>query len=306
MSSLPLSSVVRAHQARAKTWRVLPHEAGFLILYDLVLSRLLLSANVPWAEVTLWLAFLTISVALVGLTAVCDRPWAWRVRLGSYVVLMNTAYFRMGAAVAAIGTGSQDATLRRLDALLFGQPLPLYFDVSYRIASETLSICYFLLFPYILLSCGRQLVRYGRAPDETRAFYGGLFLIYAIAFAGYLLIPARGPWLDMPAAFAHPISGGWFTAFNQRVVEQNSNRVDVFPSLHVAASAFMLFFDRRFARWRYRLYLPAAIGLWISTLYLRFHYGVDVLAGLLVALIGLRVAFVMARPSNLPTGETPR
>jgi membrane-associated phospholipid phosphatase len=108
----------------------------------------------------------------------------------------------------------------------------------------------------------------------------------------------------MPAAFPHAIAHGWFTTFNQRIVDANSNRVDVFPSLHVAASAFMLFFDRRFARWRYRVYLPAAIALWISTVYLRFHYGVDVLAGALVALIGLRVAFTVARAASLDTGAT--
>jgi membrane-associated phospholipid phosphatase len=161
--------------------------------------------------------------------------------------------------------------------------------------SDLLSVCYFLLFPYILVSCARQLVRLGRAPDEARAFYSGLFLIYAIGFVGYLFVPARGAWLDMPAAFRHPIAGGWITALNQQIVARGSNRVDVFPSLHVAVSAFILFFDRRFAPWRYRVYLPAAIGLWISTVYLRFHYGVDVIAGALLAFVGLRVAFAMTR-----------
>ena len=85
------------------------------------------------------------------------------------------------------------------------------------------------------------------------------------------------------------------TALNRAVVGQGTNGVDVFPSLHVAASAYMLFFDRRFARWRYRLYLPAAVGLWFSTLYLRFHYGIDVIVGALVAAIALRVAFATAR-----------
>lgn len=305
MSSLPLSSVVRARPARTSTLRVLPHESGFFALYAFVLVRLLLSPfGTAWVEVAVWLGFLMVSLSLVVLTESCDRPWAWRVRLGSYVVLMNAAYFRMGSVVAAIGAVSQDAPLQRLDTLLFGRPLPLYFDASHRAVSELLSICYFLLFPYILLSCGRQLIRYSRAPHETRAFYTGLFLVYAIGFIGYLLVPARGPWLAMPTAFPHAIARGWFTAFNQSVVDQNSNRVDVFPSLHVAASAFMLFFDRRFARWRYRIYLPAAIGLWISTVYLRFHYGVDVLAGGVVALIGLRVAFAIARPSTLDYGAT--
>jgi membrane-associated phospholipid phosphatase len=211
---------------------------------------------------------------------------------------MNAAYFRMGAVVEAAGGPPRDALLAHLDTLVFKRPLPLYFDVSHALVSELLSICYFLLFPYILLSCGRQLVRFSRAPHETRAFYSGLFLVYAIGFIGYLAWPARGPWLEMPLAFSRHIAGGWLTAFNQSVVDRASNRVDVFPSLHVAASAFMLFFDRRFAPWRYRAYFPAAVGLWISTVYLRFHYGVDVLAGAIVAILALRVAFAMSRDAQ--------
>jgi membrane-associated phospholipid phosphatase len=106
----------------------------------------------------------------------------------------------------------------------------------------------------------------------------------------------------MPNAFHYPIAGGWMTALNQAVVAHGSNRVDVFPSLHVAVSAFILLFDRRFAVWRYRVYLPAAIGLWISTLYLRFHYGVDVIAGALLAITGLRMAFAIAARRRAESG----
>ena len=295
MSSAPLSLYERSERsrlallpssphARAGGFRILPHEVAFFALYALVVARLLQSPRgVVWTEVGIWLAFGAASAFLIVLTRRRDASWTWRTRLGGYVVLMNAAYFRMAAVFSATGGVRQDSALQRIDALLFGRPLPLYFDgASHVVVSELLSICYFLLFPYILLSCGRQLVRYADEPVEARAFYSGLFLLYALGLAGYLLVPAQGPWLDMPDAFVHGIPGGWMTALNHAVVARGSNRVDVFPSLHVAASAYMLFFDRRFARWRYRLYLPAAVGLWISTLYLRFHYGIDVLAGALL------------------------
>jgi membrane-associated phospholipid phosphatase len=274
---------------------ILPHEYAFFALYAVVIVRLLLVRPVAWAELSVWLAFAVTSAALVLLTRRRDGIGTWRLRLGAYVLLMNAAYFSLGAVFTASGDVRRDALLQRADTLLFGRPAPLYFDgvVGSGIA-DLLSFCYFLLFPYILISCARQLVRLRRSPRETRAFYSGLFVVYAIGFLGYLFVPAQGAWLDMPAAFQHPIAGGWMTAFNQRVVAQGSNRVDVFPSLHVAVSAFILFFDRRFALWRFRVYLPAAVGLWISTLYLRFHYGVDVLAGALLAMIGVRVAFAMA------------
>ena len=302
----PLTLVPISPRARTHASKPLPHETVFVALYGLVATRLLLSPiGIVWTELVIWLSFAACSVGLLLLTRWRNTVWAWRVRLGGYVVLMNAVYFRMGAVFSATGGVRRDAALQRLDALLFGRPLPLYFDgAPHATMSELLSICYFLLFPYILLSCGRQLVRLRRAPGESRAFYSGLFLLYALGFVGYLLVPAQGPWLDMPNAFRHGLGGGWMTALNRAVVERGSNRVDVFPSLHVAASAFMLFFDRRFARWRYRLYFPAAVGLWISTLYLRFHYGIDVLAGALLAVVALLVAFAVAARTDASMGVT--
>ena len=287
----------RKATARAEPILVLPHEIGFFGLYGLVMSCLMLSPlGLAWTELAIWSVFATTSTALIFLAHRFPRLWTSRLRLGAYLLLMNAVYFRMGAVVTVTGGVHRDATLQHVDTLLFGRPLPQYFDGwSHPLVSEIASFCYFLLFPYIVFSCGRQLVRLRRAPAEAKAFYAGFFLVYAIGFVGYLLVPARGPWLAIPEAFAHPVAGGWMTALNRGVVDRGSSGVDVFPSLHVAASAFMLFFDRRYARWRYRLYLPAAVGLWFSTLYLRFHYGIDVIAGALVAWVALRMAFAIAR-----------
>lgn len=314
MSSVPLRALQRhessaevsppSPRAAPEAVGALPHEYAFFALYALVVTRLLFAGHMAWSELLIWGGFAAASAALILLTSERDKVTTWRVRLGAYVILMNAVYFRMGAVFDVVGGVRRDALLQQVDTLLFGRPLPLYFDGAAQPGiAELLSFCYFLLYPYILISCGRQLVRLGRAPREARAFYSGLFLVYAIGFAGYLFVPARGAWLDIPAAFRHPITGGWITALNQRVVEGGSNRVDVFPSLHVAVSAFILLFDRRFAPWRYRVYLPAAVGLWISTLYLRFHYGIDVFAGALLAVVGLRVAYAMSKRGTIWKGE---
>ena len=62
--------------------------------------------------------------------------------------------------------------------------------------------------------------------------------------------------------------------------------MDVFPSVHVAVSAYLLLFDWRHRRRRFRWFLLPCLILWFSTLYLRFHYFVDELAGVVAALAG--------------------
>jgi 1-acyl-sn-glycerol-3-phosphate acyltransferase len=272
--------------------RILAHEAAFGLLYGLVIGRLLTSAKaIAWGEIAVWSVFAAVSAALVVMAERVPSSLAWRVRLAAYLVLMNLAYARMGIVHRQLGTALGDVALQGVDRTLFGIVLPLSLDGwTSPAASQFFSICYFLLFPYIVISCARQIWRYERAPDEARRFFAGLFTVYAIGFAGYLLVPAAGPYIAMPGAFAHPITGGGMTALNGAVIQRGSNHVDVFPSLHVAVSAFFLGFDRRFARWRFVAYALPACGLWVSTLYLRYHYGIDVLCGFALAGLGLSVA----------------
>src|SRR5204863_1230406 len=76
----------------------------------------------------------------------------------------------------------------------------------------------------------------------------------------------------------------------QPYVDGGSNGVDVFPSLHVALSLYLLGFDWwHFPARFWRLLVPC-VALWFSTLYLRYHYVVDLIAGVAISLVGLWVA----------------
>ncbi len=75
------------------------------------------------------------------------------------------------------------------------------------------------------------------------------------------------------------------TDLNQQVVLMGSTGVDVFPSLHCAISCYILFFDFAHRRWRFFVFVVPCVGLWISTIYLRYHYFIDVIVG-----FGLSVA----------------
>jgi hypothetical protein len=274
---------------------LLPHELAWGALFALVGVRLVAASGFG-ATTLLWWGLALLAALPVVASLRTPSEGRWRVRLLACLVVMNGAYALMGRVVAATGGVRRDALLQRIDTRLFGAPLPLYLDRSaaHPAAVELLSACYFAFLPYVAVSCvGYALRRPARERPVAAAFFAGLFTVYAIGFLGYFLVPARGPWLDIPGAFAHPLplaAGGWITRLNDAVVRHGSNGVDVFPSLHIAVSTFILLFDRRHARWRYRLCVLPAIGLWVSTVALRYHYGVDVLAGFALALVGLRLA----------------
>ncbi|MGH7371035.1 MAG: phosphatase PAP2 family protein, partial [Candidatus Methylomirabilales bacterium] len=58
---------------------------------------------------------------------------------------------------------------------------------------------------------------------------------------------------------------------------------DAFPSGHTAIVLVVLFYARGFVRGLFWIFLPMVVALIFSTVYLRYHYVVDVLAGILLA-----------------------
>ena len=63
-----------------------------------------------------------------------------------------------------------------------------------------------------------------------------------------------------------------------------------FPSLHAAVSLLALFYAWRYVRFWFWVLLPFVLGLWVSTIYLRHHYVVDLFAGWLLAPVAAWVA----------------
>jgi len=258
--------------------RLLPHEYIFQLFVLITWFRLVPASGFSAPLSLLYFSFLLIAALLIYLsTRIPQRQWPWRLRLLYYPIVMNVAYMNMAPVVAAIHRGPLlDTSLRHIDHLLIGENLSLRLEPYIRpVFTEPLSFCYMLFIPYLTFS---MLVYFCGPLPLLKRFYLGLFTIYGFGFLGYTFVPAAGPYLAM-SEFHVPFTGWYFTRWNAAMVHFGSNGVDVFPSLHCAISSYMLFFDRWYKKWRFRLYAVPCIGLWFSTIYLRYHYFIDVLGG---------------------------
>lgn len=282
------------------------HEAAFTAFFLLTWARLAPAAG--WgASASLLYAALALAVpSLAALAGWAQRrwggPWPGRVRLFAYLPLMCFVFRDLRRTVPLFHPGHMDALLQSWDLRLLGAALPHLLDgLPGRAATEALSVCYMLFFPLLLAASVRWLF----APAAAAlAFYAGLFTLYAAGFAGYVTLPALGPYAAMH--FAAPTQGYAATRLLLQTVPWGTNRADAFPSLHCAVSAFILGFEllagrRRVAAWGA---LPVA-GLWASTVLLRFHYAVDVLAGFALAglCLALAAALLPRAPSRIPSGR---
>lgn len=277
--------VFSAFTDRAARWGALPHEYAFGGWLAGMAAWLLAVAGPGRFQSQLFLACALLSL---GLIAWCQRrptPLRWRLRLLWYPSAMGLSFYALPGAVAVLGRPNADARLAAVDQHLLGRPAA---EILQAIASpgltDLLTLCYLFFFVVLVFGpghyCLRDLARF-------RACIVGLFVLYAFGFAGYVALPAGGPFRALPDL--PPLPTGPLAQWMHPVIVGGSNGVDVFPSIHFTASLYLLLFDwwhyrRRFWRWL----LPIA-GLWLSTVYLRYHYLVDLLAGVPLAILALWV-----------------
>ena len=279
--------------------RILPHEYAFNLFLALTWGRLVLRPGPAPMAALIYFGGLLVSIAVILWSGRDPAPWRWRVRLLLYPALMGLAFFLMPAVVTELGIPRADAMLVQWESALTGPNLNLAIQ-GWEPAwlTDTLMVSYVFFFYYLIAGpayyCIHDLPRF-------RQCFAGLFVVYALGFVGYTYLPAGGPHRFLE--FDRPLTGGWITWAAKPLLDDASNRVDAFPSIHVAVSLYLLVFDRWYYRRRFRRLLIPCVALWISTVYLRYHYCIDVVAGIAIAAIGLWVASRYGR--SIPTAGVP-
>jgi hypothetical protein len=206
------------------------------------------------------------------------------------LILCVLAYENVHDLTYVIRPDTVDAALRALDERLLGATPAAALDPYVRPwLTEVMSGAYALYFVYPAL----LLWLLYRRGDLTRFREVGLALGLCLygGLIGYMLVPAVGPRYAMAAELHSQLVGPWLTAPAARAWDaiELIDR-DCFPSLHTGLTMLSLVYFVRLRRVLPRgrlivaLITPPIVLLWLSTMYLRYHYAVDVLAGAALAL----------------------
>jgi membrane-associated phospholipid phosphatase len=133
---------------------------------------------------------------------------------------------------------------------------------------------YFLPLTFVLV-----LYLKGREP----AFNESIFVLtfgYYVSFIGYILFPAIGPRYTLTSLYSVPLEGSWITDFVRDTLNAlEHNKRDCMPSGHTQIVLMVLFLTYRYERFLFCLFFPIICGLILSTVYLRYHYVIDLFAG---------------------------
>jgi len=201
-------------------------------------------------------------------------------------------YTNLHDTIGFVNPNDLSGALLTMDVWLFGGEPCLWAEQFYsRDRTEFFQLLY-MSFVLIAPAVPLFLLFAKRFEDSRRAALS-IILCFYLGYALYLILPAAPPRLALAADFKKNLGGDPF--FASMAAERAFSLLPTdsraaFPSLHAAVSLLALGLAWRFTRGLFFLLLPAAIGLWVSTIYLRHHFVVDLLAGFALAPVAYALA----------------
>jgi membrane-associated phospholipid phosphatase len=267
-------------------------------------------SSVP-VSITVRLALLAlVPFAIAAVRARRPRPGSTaEIVCDFYVVGVVVGVFdSLGPLIHAVNPVDKDPWLVAIDRRIFGvDPTAALERFGNAALSDVLTVCYALYYfhPIVL---GAFLYR-----DDKRAGLAGtsrrfrsyaftMVTVFFVSYVGYFLVPAVGPRFTLTHSGPLP-RGAVARAIDDTLNVLETNKRDCFPSGHTMVVTAVLMEAARRSRRTFLGFLPFAVGLVAATVYCRYHYGIDVIAGLLLAFVVVPLArrvvpYVSALPST--------
>jgi membrane-associated phospholipid phosphatase len=198
---------------------------------------------------------------------------------------VGACYKEMARLVPAVRGWNGDQWLADLDFRFWhANPCVWLERIQTPGLTEFLQIAYTLFLPAMLLVA---FVIWRRGNYGNFQYYAFLIALgFITSYIGYLLVPARGPRFLLVSLQHAPLRGLWLFGSMQGGLDRlESIAFDCFPSGHTEITILACWGSQMASKWLFRTYLAYTPALIFATVYLRYHYSVDLLAGAALALI---------------------
>ncbi|MHC4922811.1 MAG: phosphatase PAP2 family protein [Planctomycetota bacterium] len=233
---------------------------------------------------------------------------AWHLAHGGFgLLILPTVFDGVRHLVPALPEKRWDPELAAFDRDWLGADIPRWSErILTADLADVMMLFYFLYFlmPLVLLA-GYALN--GRIRELYRAAFVialGLYLTYFL----YLLVPAAGPRFAHPhGPLSEPLPEGRITGLLHDLIRDLEPQPwDAFPSAHIVLGLLCagLAWPLRGA-WRWGMAI-VGVGTAISTVVLRYHWVVDLLAGFVVIGLCAGAAWALQRRADAKSGASDR
>jgi len=254
----------------------------------------------PGATAQVAAAFL-LPFAFAAVRARRPRPGSLLASVADFgpILPLLLVFDNLGPFVLGTSSVDLDPVLVAADRALFlgADPTRLLEPLTGALLLEVLTVCYALYYfhPIVLGALlWRDDLRAKTPGARFPAYVFGMLLVFYVSYAGYFLVPAIGP--RFTVSHAGPLPRGTIAqAIDGTLDRLETNRRNCFPSGHTMVTIAVLADAARRSRRTFLGFLPFALGLVLATVFGRYHYVVDVLAGILLAFVVGGAARALAR-----------
>ena len=273
-----------------------------ILAYQSIVAVIILATwtrhDLPAAYLGLNLALMGVTVGLAWLEAL--RPSRLTTFLHSWwpVVAVPISFKEVAWVVPGVQSFADHAwdwRLQSWDELLFGDTRGFLRSIASAPVAEFMTIGYWSYFPLSLV-LGAALYR----PPDLRRFREAVTILlvgWFLSYLGYYAIPAVGPHHAVDDGFRSPELAGvlWAGSFHHLLMTLEGTIPDAFPSGHALIAMLVLVLSWKLHRRVFWWLLPFSSTLILATMYLRYHYVVDVLAAVLLVPVSVVIGRALHR-----------
>lgn len=238
---------------------------------------------------------LSVSIGVIYLNTKIKNQFVLLIRK-AYPILFSMLFYTETVHYNKLFFTNLDDILLQADAFIFGfQPSIAFSEYfSHPIFSELMYVGYFSLYIIIIAFIYISFFKQKQHTDELFFKLATTMLLFYLFFGFF---PAAGPQFyfsspekDLPTAFI----------FDKimHFIQQAEQPTGAFPSSHVGISVAVLVLLRTKAPLFFKIAVPFVILLICSTVYIKAHYVVDVIGGLLAVPIVLSIASYLYKKTS--------
>ncbi len=206
-----------------------------------------------------------------------------------YVIACIVVIFDgLGPLIRAVNPVDKDVHLIAFDRWLTGTDPTVFLErFATPFLTDVLTFFYSLYYFHPIVLGTLVLLDDRARPVADRDFSRYAFtmvFVFFVSYVGYFLVPAVGP--RFTVTHAGPLPRGTVSRLIDDTLNTlERNKRDCFPSGHTMVVVAVLLEAARRSRKTFWVFLPFAVGLVAATVYCRYHYVADVLAGLGLAFV---------------------
>lgn len=183
-----------------------------------------------------------------------------------------------------------DAVMANIDHALLGVNPTVWIERWVRpLLTDIMYLFYLFYFPMPLIILGWMFAK-GKLQEVEESFF--LYLVcYYGAYIMYFFIPVEGPRFYLRGLHTVALNGVVLSEPIRSLIDTlEPNKLDAFPSLHAAILTVTMLVTYRHNRKLFYAFIPCAIGITVSLVYLRYHYVIDVIVGFVWAIMSYQIS----------------